>query len=146
MALKFFFGGEHASVAFQKEQDFPDWANSVYAAQAESGGTDDWSADPASIPEAGRTLDVRNIRRAVIALDVSGTDTYDFTVKNGVTSTNNAVWFDIDGGVYTTESGALFIGIDCLGLEYLAVVVDAVSGTDNLEIEMAPIPYETTES
>jgi len=145
MALKFFFGAEGASLAFQKEQDFPDWDNSVYAAQTQSGGADDWSSDPASIPEVGRTLDVRNLRRAVIALDVSGTDTYSFTVKNGITSANIPGWFEIDGAEFIGASGKTFVGIDCLGLEYLAVVVDFISGADNLAIEMTALPFETVD-
>ena len=141
MAVKFFFGADGAAIAFQKEQDYPDWSQAVYNAGAET----NWTTNPSTIPEANRTLDVRNVRRAVITLEVSGANTYDFTVKNGTTSTNNADWFDLDGGVYTGESGKLYVGVDCLGLEYIAVVIDNVSGADTLAVEMAPLPYETTE-
>lgn len=141
---KLFLNAEQGSLAFQKEQDFPDWDNGILDATAEA----NWNADPGvdftTQVAAGRILDVRNARRCVFALSVSGGDTYDFTIKNGM---NGPVpnWYDLDGGVYTGESGNLFIGVDCLGLEYVCVVVDAVSGANNLRIDGAILPYEVAE-
>lgn len=136
--LQFFYGGEHASVAFQKEQDVPDWDSAIFEAAAEA----NWTTDPASVSEVGRVLDVRDVRRAVITVKASGAEAYGFTVKNATSSPNSTAWFDLDGGVYTNEEGALFVGVDCLGLEYICVVVDSVGGSDSLAVEMARIPYE----
>ena len=142
MAVEFLLDAENGSLAFQKEQDFPDWSNSVYAADVEPGGSTDWSNDPASIDEAGRVLDVRNVRRAVIIIKISGSDSYDFTVKAGAASSNISGFYTLDGGVYTGQSGNLYIGVDCLGIDYLALVINAVSGTNIVHAELAPIPYE----
>lgn len=141
MAVNFFIDADNGSLAFQKEQDYPDWDNSVYDANA---GTT-WTADPGTINEVGRALDVRNVRKAIIIISPVGTPgTYDFTVKAGSNSSNISGWYAFDGGDYAGIAGNLYIGVDCLGVDYLTVVVDALSVYTELEIEMAPIPFETS--
>ena len=140
MSIRFFYGAQQgAALAFQKLEDFPDWENSVYSAAAHTG----WTADPGTIDQAGRVLDVSNIKRAVAILKVSGAETYSFRVRFGVTSTNMGGWYTPDGGTYTGESGAKFIGIECEGVEYLTILVDSVSGANTLAVEIAPLQYET---
>lgn len=140
MSLKFFFNSDGAAIAFQKEQDFPDWENSVFDADAET----NWTSDPASLTESGRTIDVSNIRRAVAIFKISGSDNYDFRVRFGANSQSSGmnVWYTPDGGTYQGITGNRYIGMDCLGVDYVSIVVDAVSGANTLSVEIAPVPYE----
>lgn len=147
MPAKFFLDATDGSLAFQKEQDFPDWDNSIYEAAAQT----NWNTDPGTTVFAdhvasGRILDVRTTRRAVILLNPTGTPgSYDFTVKAGANSGNIAGYYDLDGGVYTGESGLLYVGVDTLGIDYLLVVVDNLTTYTALAVEVVPLPYETTE-
>ncbi|NIW97018.1 MAG: hypothetical protein GWN13_01995 [Phycisphaerae bacterium] len=145
---KYFFGAEGAALAFRKLQDFPDWANSIYEANAET----NWVTDPAGPAfdddvTNGLALDVRNFARCIAILKPSGTNTFDFRVRFGADSNNSGMndWYTPDGGTYVDESGNKYIGIEVEGVDYLSIVIDNISGADTLSVEIAPIPYDETE-
>lgn len=142
MAQKFFLNANQGSLAFMKEQDFADWDNSVYEADAGS--------NMASLPatpfdtSTQKIIETSNVRKCVIALkrsDVAAS--VDFEVYAGIDSVNQVGWYALDGGDYTGVTKDLFVGVDVLGVDYITVLVNSVSA-GTLGIEMAIVPFEET--
>jgi len=139
---KFFLDASGGSLAFKKEQDYPDWDNAVYV----SGADVTLASLPASdFSETSKQLDVTNIRRAILLIKLdTEADTYDFTIYGGANSGNILGWYPLDGEVRTSESGSKLIGVDVFGYEYLTVLF-VTPPSNGCDVEMAPVPYEETD-
>jgi len=141
MALKFFFGAEGASLAFEKLEDFADWDSSSYSADIGA----DWAADPVTFGDA-RVLDVTNISGVICVFNRSDpAATFDFQVRVGISSSNFVnVFFTPDGGEYLTVDDDISIGITTTGFNYICIVVNSVSA-GTVAGELAPIQFQVVE-
>lgn len=142
MAQKFFLNANQGSLAFMKEQDFADWDNSVYEADAGS----NMAALPATPFDtaAQKIIETSNVRKCVLAFKRSdGAATIDFEVFAGINSTNQEGWYALDGGEYSAVDKDIFVGVDVLGVDYVTVLVTNVSA-GTLGVEMAIVPFEET--
>lgn len=140
--MKFFLNANQGSLAFMKEQDFADWDNSVYEADA--------GANMATLPatpfdvSTQKIIETSNVRKCVIALKRSNSSaTIDFEIYAGINSTNQVGWYALDGGDYTAVDKDVLIGVDTLGVDYVTVLVTSVSA-GTLGVEMAIVPFEET--
>lgn len=143
MAAKFFLDASGGSLAFMKEQDYPDWANSMFEA---SGHTTMLTAPSLPFdPSTQKILDVRNIRRAIIVINCTvPADVHTFSVYAGAdTGQADEGWYAMDGGTYTGVTGSQFIGVDVFGVDYLTIVFSAAPA-GGCSVNLAPIPYEVT--
>lgn len=125
-----------------KEQDFADWDNSVYEADA---GTN-MAVLPATPFDVStqKIIETSNVRKCVIALKRSNSSaTVDFEVYAGINSTNQVGWYALDGGDYAVIDKDILIGVDTLGVDYVTVLVTNVSA-GTLGVEMAIVPFEET--
>jgi len=142
MAEKFFLNADGGSLAFMKEQDFADWDNSVYEADAGS----NMAALPA-IPfdtATQKIIETSNVRKCIISFRRTDSGaTIDFDIYGGIDSTNQVGWYFMDGGDYASIDKDILVGVDVLGVDYVTVLVTAVSA-GTLGIDMAIVPFEET--
>lgn len=129
MSLKFFLDANGGSLAFMKELDNADWANSVYKADART--------DAVGVT----SLNVTNFRHAMLLINPSNSTSYGFTIygKGGGQITS---FLALDGGIYENQIGGILLGVDCFGYEEISIEFDTTDASATYAIEMAVIPYE----
>jgi len=138
--LHFFLGADGASFAFLKEEDEPDWSSTIDRAVAAGDLPDTLPTES----ETSKYLDTSELRSAVVKLlPTDDGATYTVTMYGYHDGTYSG--FDpVHEGTFKDVQGSSIVGVNVHLVSGLFVFVDALD-TGTLELEWAPVPYETPE-